>query len=149
MVWKPRLTVAAVIERNKQFLMVEETIDGRSTLNQPAGHVEDGESIIEAVIRETREETAWHFQPEYLLGIYRWKHDDGDTYIRASFSGTANGFDNEQPLDPDIDQARWMTMEELHMAEQQEIFRSPLVMRCITDFQRGTRFPLDILQDLD
>lgn len=149
MIWKPRLTVAAIIERDDHFLMVEETINGRSTLNQPAGHVEDGESIVEAVIRETREETAWKFQPEYLVGIYRWVHDNGDTFIRASFSGTVNDFNAQQALDPDIDAARWLNMGDLRQAEQQQRFRSPLVMRCISDFQQGRRFPLELLQDVD
>lgn len=149
MIWKPRLTVAAVIERNHQFLMVEETIAGRSTVNQPAGHVEDGESILDAVIRETFEETAWKFQPQYLLGIYRWVHEDGDTFIRASFAGSVTDFDPGHSLDPDIDAARWLTMSELAQAEQQGRLRSPLVMRTISDFHAGKRFPLELLQDVD
>ena len=148
MVWKPRLTVAAVIERDQNFLMVEETIEGRSTLNQPAGHVEDGESILEAVIRETFEETAWRFQPQHLLGIYRWVHTDGDTFIRVSFSGTVTDFNPLQPLDADIDATRWLSMPELLLAEQQQRMRSPLVMLGISDFQAGKRFPLDLLQDV-
>ncbi|MDH5184850.1 MAG: NUDIX hydrolase [Gammaproteobacteria bacterium] len=149
MIWKPRLTVAAVIERDMHFLMVEETIAGTSTLNQPAGHVEEGESLVEAVIRETLEETAWTFQPEYLLGIYRWVHDNGDTFIRASFSGIVTDFNDQLTLDPDIDAAKWLSMDDLLQAEQQQRFRSPLVMRCISDYQQGKCFPLDLLQDVD
>lgn len=149
MIWKPRLTVAAIIEQDEHFLMVEETIDGNSTLNQPAGHVEDGESILEAVVRETLEETAWKFQPQYLIGIYRWVHDNGDTFIRASFSGLATEFNDEQALDPDIDEAKWLSMDDLVQAERQQRLRSPLVMRCINDFQQGKRFPLELLQDVD
>jgi len=74
MVWKPNATVAAVIERNNTFLMVEELIDGQRVINQPAGHLDDNESLVEAVIREVKEETAWTFQPISLLGIYRWQH---------------------------------------------------------------------------
>ena len=149
MVWKPRLTVAAIIERDQRYLMVEETIAGRTTLNQPAGHVEDGESILAAAIRETREETAWHFEPQALIGLYRWVHTDGDTFIRASFSGTVSDFDPLQPLDADIDQARWLSLDELLLAEQQNLLRSPLVMRCILDYQQGKRYPLELLQDVE
>jgi len=149
MIWKPRLTVAAVIERDQTFLMVEETIEECSTLNQPAGHVEHGESIIDAVIRETFEETAWKFQPQHLVGIYRWIHTDGDTYIRVSFSGIVTDFDPQHPLDPDIDATRWISLAELQQAEQQQRLRSPLVMRSIRDFMAGNHFPLDLLQDVE
>lgn len=149
MVWKPRLTVAAVIERDKRYLMVEETIAGQTMLNQPAGHVEDGESILAAVVRETREETAWHFQPEALIGIYRWVHADGETFIRATFSGTVSDFNPHQPLDADIDTTRWLTLDELQPPVSPWAFRSPLVMRCILDYQQGRRFPLELLQDVE
>lgn len=147
MVWKPRLTVAAIVEQQGRFLMVEESIEGRSTLNQPAGHVEDGESILDAVVRETREETAWEFHPESLVGLYRWVHPNGETFLRAAFYGDAVKHDPHLALDPDIDAVCWMDMAELQQAEQR--FRSPLVMRCLQDYLAGHRYPLSLLQDVE
>lgn len=146
MVWKPRLTVAAIIERHGRFLMVEETIDGQPTLNQPAGHVEDRESIVDAVVRETREETAWGFRPDALVGLYRWVDGQGETFLRAAFCGEAFDHDATQTLDPDIDEARWMALDELEAAEKR--FRSPLVMACLRDYLAGQRYPLEILKDM-
>jgi 8-oxo-dGTP pyrophosphatase MutT (NUDIX family) len=147
MVWKPRLTVAAIVEQQGSFLLVEETIDGKPTLNQPAGHVEDGESILAAVIRETREETAWEFRPLALVGLYRWVHPNGETFLRAAFSGEAVHYDPQQPLDPDIDRVCWMELPELRQAEAR--CRSPLVMRCLEDYLAGHRYPLELLQDVE
>lgn len=149
MVWKPRLTVAAIIEQWGRFLLVEETIDGKVVLNQPAGHVEDGESIIDAVIRETLEETAWEFRPQSLVGLYRWVHPDGDTYLRAAFHGEVVTHYPDQALDPDIDRVRWMKLSELQQAEAEDRFRSPLVMRCLRDYLAGRRYPLELLQDVE
>ena len=88
MVWKPDVTVAALIERERRFLLVEERIRGRLVLNQPAGHLEDGESLLDAVVRETLEETAWQFSPEALLGIYQWRSPRGHTTLRIAFTGS-------------------------------------------------------------
>jgi len=148
MVWKPRLTVAALIEQQGRFLLVEETIEGRPTLNQPAGHVEDGESIIDAVIRETLEETAWEFRPQALVGLYRWVHPQGDTFLRVAFSGEAVHHDLDRALDPDIDRVCWMDLAELEQAGAEDRFRSPLVMRCLRDYLAGHRYPLELLQDV-
>ncbi|MBD3669498.1 MAG: NUDIX hydrolase [Gammaproteobacteria bacterium] len=148
MVWKPRLTVAAVVERDARFLMVEERIEGRLTLNQPAGHVEDGESILSAVERETWEETAWRFRPDSLIGIYRWVHPGGDTFLRVAISGGVFEHDPDQALDPDIESARWVAQDELQTASD-DVFRSPLVMRCIEDYRQGFRYPLALLQDVE
>lgn len=146
MIWTPRTTVAAVIEQNGKFLLVEEEIDGKMQLNQPAGHLEEGESLIEAVIRETREETAWTFEPQALIGIYRWQHPvKGDTYMRFCFSGQAVQHNASQALDPDIHQTLWMSFEQIE-ARQADL-RSPLVMACFKDFLNGNRFPLDILHN--
>ena len=89
MIWKPHLTVAAIIKQDNRFLMVEELVQGERYLNQPAGHLEENESLTAAVIRETLEETAWHFQPEFIVGIYRWRNprQPSATYIRVAFSG--------------------------------------------------------------
>src|ERR1700686_411100 len=98
MVWKPDVTVAAVIERSGRFLLVEERIRGRLVLNQPAGHLEDGEELLDAVIRETLEETAWQFTPEGLLGIYQWRSPRGHTTLRFAFTGSVQGSDADRPL---------------------------------------------------
>lgn len=146
MIWKPRTTVAAVIQHNDQFLLVEEEIRGKLTLNQPAGHLEPDESLIEAVIRETQEETAWQFTPEHLVGIYRWIHPlKGDTYIRYCFSGQATQHDPTQALDDDIHQALWLTYEQIE-ARYTDL-RSPLVLECFLDYMAGHRYPLDILHN--
>lgn len=146
MIWKPRTTVAAVIQHNDQFLLVEEEIRGKLTLNQPAGHLEPDESLIDAVIRETQEETAWQFTPEHLTGIYRWIHPlKGDTYIRYCFSGQATQHDPNQPLDDDIHRALWLTYEQIE-ARYTDL-RSPLVLQCFQDYMAGHRYPLDILHN--
>jgi 8-oxo-dGTP pyrophosphatase MutT (NUDIX family) len=146
MIWTPRTTVAAVIERDNQFLMVEEIIDGNMTLNQPAGHLESGESLIEAMIRETQEETAWQFTPTALVGIYRWLHEgSGDTYMRYAFCGELGSHDPSQVLDADIHAAVWLS--EAELLSRKDEFRSPLVFDCFNDYLAGKRYPLDILKN--
>jgi len=116
------------------------------TLNQPAGHLESGESLIDAVIRETQEETAWQFKPTALVGIYRWQHPvNGDTYMRFCFSGEAIDYDAQQPLDDDIENAVWLNQKQL-MRRQSE-FRSPLVLDCLNDYISGQRYPLTLLHN--
>ncbi len=116
------------------------------TLNQPAGHLESGESLIEAVIRETQEETAWLFKPTAITGIYRWQHPkNGETYMRFCFTGEAIKHDTEQQLDPDIHQAIWLTQQELFA--RQAAFRSPLVLDCFNDYLAGQRYPLTLLKN--
>lgn len=115
-------------------------------LNQPAGHLESGESLIEAVIRETQEETAWQFKPTDLVGIYRWQHPvNNDTYIRYCFTGKAIQHDPNQLLDDDIHQALWLTQQQI-MARQSD-FRSPLVLDCLTDYFAGHHYPLTLLKN--
>jgi 8-oxo-dGTP pyrophosphatase MutT (NUDIX family) len=146
MIWTPRTTVAAVIELDNRFLMVEEEINGKMTLNQPAGHLESGESLIEAVIRETREETTWTFKPTALIGIYRWQlPNEGDTYMRFCFTGNPIQADSDLTLDPDIHQAFWLNQKQLKRRET--AFRSPLVQDCLNDYLAGHRYPLTILQN--
>ncbi|MBE0440063.1 MAG: NUDIX hydrolase [Gammaproteobacteria bacterium] len=126
--------------------MVEEIIDGKITLNQPAGHLESGESLIEAVIRETQEETAWQFKPTALIGIYRWQHPvNGDTYMRFCFTGDAIQYNANQSLDDDIENAVWLNQKQV-MTRQSE-FRSPLVLDCINDYLSGQRYPLTLLHN--
>lgn len=147
-VWKPHATVAAVIEKDNHFLMVEENIKGKHVFNQPAGHLDPGESLIEAAIRETREETAWGFQPEFITGIYRWPQPGTErSFLRVTFSGSCNDHRQEQALDDGIIRAVWMTREEL--AKQPVKLRSPMVLRCIDDYLTGKRYPLELLIDID
>ena len=143
MIWKPDVTVAAVIEREGRFLIVRERIRGRTVLNQPAGHLEDGETLLQAVVRETLEETAWAFEPEALLGLYQWRSARGHSTLRIAFCGTVRDFDAARPLDPPIIATEWLTRQEL--AARDGALRTPLVLRCIDDYQRGTRLPLDAL----
>lgn len=147
MTWKPHVTVAAIIERDDRFLMVEELIDGEHVINQPAGHLEPGESIIEATIRETLEETAWHFQPEALTGIYRWQHPgNGTTFLRIALCGQCHDHEPQRALDDGILQAVWKSRDELIQPDCQ--LRSPMVLTCIDDYLSGRRLPLDALTDV-
>ncbi len=143
MVWKPEVTVAAVIERSGRFLLVEERIRGRLVLNQPAGHLEDGETLLDAVVRETLEETAWRFTPDSLLGIYQWRSPRGHTTLRFAFTGTVQGHDAARPLDPPIVTTHWFAREDI--AQRAARLRTPLVLRCIDDWLAGRRLPLDAL----
>jgi 8-oxo-dGTP pyrophosphatase MutT (NUDIX family) len=140
MVWKPDTTVAAVIEREGRFLLVEERIRGRLVFNQPAGHLEDRESLLGAVVREVQEETAWVFEPQWLLGIYLWRSPRGQTTLRFAFTGTIRDFDPKRRLDPPIITTHWLTRPEL--LARSERLRSELVLRCIDDYLGGTRLPL-------
>lgn len=147
MTWKPHVTVAAVAERDGRFLVVEEEIRGRLVLNQPAGHLDPGESLLQAAVRETLEETAWHFQPHALTGVYRWVEPTrGVTFLRFCFAGTCDRQEPERTLDTGIRRALWLTRAELEA--QGPRLRSPLVLRCLEDYQAGQRYPLDLLQDL-
>ena len=143
MVWKPSVTVAAVIERDGRFLFVEERIDGRLVLNQPAGHLDPGESLIAACIREVLEETAHRFEPTALVGIYRWHYRPRDvTFLRFCFKG-AVGAQEERPLDKEIVRLHWLAADALRA--RQADHRSPLVQQCVDDFLAGRNFSLDLL----
>jgi len=147
MVWKPRVTVAVIAERQHRFLMVEEDVQGAIRFNQPAGHLEDKESLVDAVIRECLEETAWRFQPEALVGIYRWRNSrNGETYLRATFYGHCVSVETHRALDQDIVAVHWLTLDEIQSVFGQ--LRSPLVLRSIHDYLHGKRYPLDVLVDL-
>jgi ADP-ribose pyrophosphatase YjhB (NUDIX family) len=147
MVWKPNVTVAAVVEREGRFLCVEEETESGLMINQPAGHLEDGESLVDAVVREVLEETAWHFDPTGLVGVYRWRHPDKHiTYIRFAFTGELRRLEEHRPLDDGIVRTLWLSREEL--AQSNDRHRSPQVLRCVEDFKNGTLLPLDCLHDL-
>jgi len=141
--WKPHVTVAAVIERDGRFLVVEEQTDDGVRLNQPAGHLEPDETLIAGTIRETLEETAYRFEPRHVIGVYRWQHPSGVVYLRFAFTGPIVAHEAGRILDHGILRALWLTPEEL-LAEQGR-HRSPLVMRCVNDYLAGRRFPLELL----
>jgi 8-oxo-dGTP pyrophosphatase MutT (NUDIX family) len=144
MTWYPHLTVAAVIEKEQRFLMVEERAAGQLVINQPAGHLEDRESIIDAVIRETYEETTWRFKPTHLIGVYHWQQPQNQrTYIRFCFCGELLEQDKNASLDPDIEQALWLSYAEVLQRQTQH--RSPLVLSCINDYRAGHRHTLDLI----
>ena len=143
-VWKPAVAVAAIIERGGRFLFVEEEAEGRRVLNQPAGHLDPGESLLHAVVREVLEETAHRFTPTALVGVYRWHYAPRDTtFLRFAFCGDAGGVEPGRALDREILALHWLTPDEL--ATRRSMHRSPLVERCLADYLAGTRFPLDVL----
>ena len=143
MVWRPSATVAAVIERDGRFLFVEEMQEGRRVLNQPAGHLDPGETLIAACAREVMEETAHRFEPTALVGIYRWYYKPADvTFLRFCFSGKILGVENT-PLDKEILDLHWLSARELKDKTPQH--RSPLVQQCVDDYLAGNHFPLEVL----
>lgn len=144
MIWKPHVTVAAVVERDGKYLLVEEEIDGGLAFNQPAGHLEEGESLLAAVVREVLEETAYRFKPTALVGVYNWQHPEKKiTYLRFAFAGELRGFEAERPLDDGIVAARWLTYDEVLATRARH--RSPLILRCVDDLRAGKRYPLELL----
>ena len=147
MTWKPNVTVAAIVERDGRFLFVEEVSGDEIVINQPAGHVESGESLLDAVVRETLEETGYHFLPGHLVGIYYWHAArKGITYLRFAFSGTITGHDADRALDNGILRATWLTRDAL-VAESAR-HRTPVVMRCLDDYLAGKQYPLEMVTTL-
>ncbi|MET0330733.1 MAG: NUDIX hydrolase [Dyella sp.] len=146
-VWRPHVTVASVIADGARFLMVEERIGGRLVYNQPAGHLDDHESLIAAAQRETLEETGWTVQLEHLIGVHQWRsHEHGEGVLRFSFAGRAVAHDPTRALDQGIERALWLTREEI--AALGERLRSPLVLLSIDAWLAGQRLPLQSLVSL-
>lgn len=147
-IWKPHVTVAAIAERDDKYLLVEELNSlGENVINQPAGHLDEGESLIEACVRETLEETGWAFKPEALVGIYRWiSPRDGETFLRYSFSGQLTEQVSPEPLDSSILRSRWLSREQLDDPAIE--LRSILVTHCIDDYLAGKRYPLALMSDV-
>jgi 8-oxo-dGTP pyrophosphatase MutT (NUDIX family) len=144
----PDITVAAVTESDGRFLVVEERINRRLVFNQPAGHVEQGETLLDAVVRETREETAWGFEPQQLLGVYLWRNpSSGRSTMRFAFTGKVLDHNAQQPLDRGIVCTHWLSKVDLMQREPQ--LRSPLVLRCVEDYLGGARMPLESVAKLD
>jgi ADP-ribose pyrophosphatase YjhB (NUDIX family) len=154
--WAPSVTVAAVIERDGRYLLVEEEVNGRLVLNQPAGHWECGETLLAACTRETLEETGYDFVPTALVGVYRWHYSHGRarglpdrapspgvTFLRFAFAGDLAGWAPDRPLDREIRRALWL--DPTQIASQAERHRSPLVERCVRDHLDGRRYPLEAL----
>lgn len=144
-IWRPNVTVASVLERDGRFMLVEEETTDGLRLNQPAGHLEAQESLLDAVVRETREETAHRFLPEYLVGVYLWPRPSGDvTYLRFAFGGALGEQIEGAGLDDGIVAVVWMTPDEMRACSSRH--RSPLVMQCVDDWLAGRRFPLELLR---
>ncbi len=150
--WQPDVTVATVVVDGGRLLMVEESVGGRLVLNQPAGHLEPDESLLEAALRETREETGWEVELTAFVGAYQWKAPQradgsgGRHYLRFAFAAVPLRHDPGQALDEGIVQALWMTPAELQARVEQH--RSPLVWQAAADCLGGRRHPLDLLQHL-
>ena len=148
LIWKPNVTVAAVVERDGRFLLVEEETGRGRLFNQPAGHLDPGESLLQAVARETLEESAYAFKPTGLLGVYQYHSAaDGVTYIRFAFTGEITGHDAGRALDTGILRAAWLAPDEARREAGRH--RSPLVMRCIDDCLAGRGYPLTVLHHED
>jgi len=144
--WKPAATVAAVVERDGRFLFVEERTRNGLRINQPAGHLDPGESLLAACARETLEETAYRFTPTQLIGVYLWRsrpRPEAPAYLRFAFTGALGEVVAGRALDAGIVRTLWLSPAEL--AELSDMHRSPLVMQCVDDYLRGQRYPIDLL----
>ena len=143
--WKPNVTVAAVIEQDGRFLLVEEEAAGGLRLNTPAGHLDPGESPAEGCVRETLEETAHHFTPTALIGVYmaRTRRVEDITYLRFAFAGTLGTHEPGRTLDEGIVRTLWMTPDEIRASRARH--RSPLLLQCVEDYLAGKRYSLDLI----
>jgi 8-oxo-dGTP pyrophosphatase MutT (NUDIX family) len=144
--WRPNVTVAAIVERAGRFLLVEERTATGLRINQPAGHLEFGESLVQAVVREALEETRHDFLPSALVGVYLLPTADDAaavTYLRVAFAGELGAEHPERKLDEGIERVLWLTRDEI--AQRQASLRSPLVLRCVDDYLCGRRAPLELL----
>ena len=145
--WMPHVTVSAVTERDGRFLLVEEEVRGNIVINNPAGHLENNETLVEAVVREVLEETGCVFEAHGVTGIYLWKTPKGDrTFLRVNFFGACLQEDESASLDDGILRKLWLTREELQV--QKHKLRSPMVLGCIDDYRSGKRYPLNVLNDM-
>ncbi|MDP1757956.1 MAG: NUDIX hydrolase [Pseudohongiella sp.] len=162
MTWYPHKTVAVVVEQlplgdvlnsatlpalPRRFLMVEEIVQGQQVFNQPAGHLDPGETLFQAAVREALEETAWHVELSAFLGLYQYiSPENNECYIRSCFIAKALHFDESRALDKDIVAAHWMTLDEIIARKSQ--LRSPVVLAVLEDYCKGQHFPLDVIKTL-
>ena len=144
---RPAITVATVVERGGRFLLVEEETRNGLRLNQPAGHVEVGESIVSAAARETLEESAWRVDPTALVGIYQWHSPEkATTFVRFTFAAAPQAHEPERRLDAGIVRALWLDYDDI--ASRRNVHRSPLVLRSLDDYRAGRRWPLGLIANL-
>jgi len=146
--WTPSVTVAAIIARGDHYLLVEEHTAEGLRLNNPAGHLDPGESPQQGVVREALEETACHFTPDHVVGVYLSRFQrpataEDVTYVRFAYGGTASDPEPGRPLDHGIVRTLWMTLPEVRA--QAHRLRSPLVLRCLEDHAAGVRYPLAVV----
>ncbi len=145
--WYAHVTVAAIAETRGRFLLIEELSEGKAVYNQPAGHLEKNETLIDAVTREVLEETARKFKPESIVGVYLYPSTENDTtYLRVCFCGSVTKEHPGRSLDDEIIRTLWLKRDEI--IEQQDKLRSPLVLRCIDDYLAGHRFPLEMISHI-
>ena len=146
-IWRPHVTVACVVADGERYLMVEEEVNGRLVYNQPAGHLDDGESLAAAALRETLEETGWTVELQHLIGVHQWRSTEhGDGVVRFSFAARAVSHDPDRPLDTDIRRALWLTRTEI--AALGEHLRSPMILQSIDLWLGGQRLPLEVMSHL-
>jgi 8-oxo-dGTP pyrophosphatase MutT (NUDIX family) len=146
-VWRPHVTVACVVARGDRYLMVEEDVGGKLAYNQPAGHLDDGESLARAAVRETLEETGWTVALDHFIGVHQWRSTEhGEGVVRFSFAARPLSHDPRRPLDAGIRRALWLTRAEI--AALGERLRSPLVLLSIDAWLAGQRLPLAALSSL-
>lgn len=143
--WTPHVTVATVVVRDGRLLLVEEAIDGRQVLNQPAGHLEPDESLAAAAVRETLEETGWTVRLSAFIGSYQWTAPDGTPFLRFAYAAEPVSHDPDRPLDDGILRALWLTPAELKADPGR--LRSPLVWQVVADYLAGQRHPLCIVKE--
>ncbi len=140
----PHITVATIVERDKQFLMVKEKSDGNIVYNQPAGHLEANETLIQAAARETLEETGWEVRIRHFLGVYQYASPlNGVCYVRLCFIAEPRFHHQERVLDQDIIEIQWLSLRQLDGLRQQ--LRSPLVMSAVEDYRKGIRYPFALI----
>ena len=146
--WQTHLTVAAVIEREQKYLLVQEKVEGHVVFNQPAGHWERGESLLEAAKRETMEETGWEFYPTALVGIYRWQHPyKNETFLRFTLCGNAGPEQISDNLDDEILAVNWHSAADILALPETKI-RSTMVTHSLRDYLNGSRHDLDLVRDI-
>ena len=145
-IWRPHVVTATVVPREGRFLFVEEDIEGRRVINQPAGHLDPGETLVQAAERETLEETGWTVRVEALIGVYLLDTETvGKTFLRFCFAARGVSHDPTRKLDKEIVRTHWWTRDEL--VAHGAMLRSPLVLRAVDDYLAGTRHPLTLLHD--